>query len=398
MKKILNVLIITLIIIILTTYTNIVLAAVNKNDIENLQNEQTNITNSINDIEGKIDEVQKEKTDTLTQVNDLTSQISDYEYEIDELDEKISDLQGKITEAEVKIDEDEKKFQEQQELLNERLVAIYENGEVSYLDVLLSANNIIDFLSGYYLVSEITKYDNELLDSIEQDKEKIEAEKKDLETSKSSLDTSKKTKEAKENALKVAKKEKESKVNQLSENEKELQAQVQELKNHESSIRKKIQQMKEEYDRQLAAQNNNNSGSSSGGTSSYGFGWPVSNHRIGTGYGVKGSYWSLGYHTGVDFPVPDGTAVYSVGNGQVFDAGYSKAYGNYVEIYHGNNIYSFYAHGTTKLVSTGEKVTKGQQIMTSGHTGNVTGPHLHFEIRKPSYGFSSCVNPTSYLP
>ena len=397
MRKSLKGIIVLLIIIIMGTYTNIVFA-VTQSEINDMQNEQSNVTNSITDAQDKLDDVQQEKNDTLAQVNALTGQIENYESEIDELDNKISDLNGKITEAENTIVEDEKKYEQRQEILKERVVAIYENGEVSYLDVLLSSSNIIDFISGYYLVSEITKYDNELLDQIEQEKKEIESEKAELEENKSALDTSKKTKEAKENALKVAKKEKETKIGELSETEKELQAQIDELKAHESSIKKKIEQMKEEYDRQLATQNNSNS--SGGGTSSYGFGWPVSNHTIGTTFGKKGNLWSLGYHTGVDFPVKDGTPVYAVGDGQVFDTGYSKAYGNYVEIYHGNNIYSFYAHASSvdSGISQGVKVTKGQRIMLSGHTGNVTGPHLHFEIRTPSYGFYSCKDPMPYLP
>ena len=151
--------------------------------------------------------------------------------------------------------------------------------------------------------------------------------------------------------------------------------------------------MKAEYDK------NNSGGSySGGGTSSFGFGWPVANHSIGTRYGEAGKWWSSGYHTGVDFPVGTGTAVYAVGDGQVFDTGYNSAYGNFVEIYHGNNVYSFYAHASRVNVSKGQKVSKGQQIMSSGATGNVSGPHLHFEIRTPGYGYSSCVNPMPYLP
>lgn len=49
-------------------------------------------------------------------------------------------------------------------------------------------------------------------------------------------------------------------------------------------------------------------------------------------------------------------------------------------------------------VKTGQMVTKGQQIMSSGATGNVTGAHLHFEIRSPGSGYSSCINPMPYLP
>ena len=96
--------------------------------------------------------------------------------------------------------------------------------------------------------------------------------------------------------------------------------------------------------------------------------------------------------------MPSGTPVYSVGDGQVVDTGYNRAYGNYVEIYHGNNIYSFYAHASSVIVSSGQYVTKGQQVMRSGRTGNVTGAHLHFEIRTPGPRYANCVNPMNYLP
>lgn len=104
-----------------------------------------------------------------------------------------------------------------------------------------------------------------------------------------------------------------------------------------------------------------------------------------------------GYHTGIDFPVSSGTAVYSIGNGKVVDTGYNSAYGNFIEIYHGNNIYSFYAHASNINVSIGQTVSKGEQIMLSGKSGNVTGPHLHFEIRTPGSRYSNCVNPKKYL-
>ena len=144
--------------------------------------------------------------------------------------------------------------------------------------------------------------------------------------------------------------------------------------------------------------NNGNSSNGNNSTSSCGFGWPVSNPIIGTGYGVSGSMWSSGRHTGVDFRASIGTQVFSVGNGIVVDTGFNKAYGNFVEIYHGNNIYSFYAHASSVKISQGQTVSKGQLIMLSGATGNVSGPHLHFEIRSPGMRYANCVNPMPYLP
>ncbi|WP_353945976.1 LysM peptidoglycan-binding domain-containing M23 family metallopeptidase [Streptomyces sp. HUAS MG91] len=117
---------------------------------------------------------------------------------------------------------------------------------------------------------------------------------------------------------------------------------------------------------------------------------------VGTQYHSSGAMWSSGYHTGTDFTVPTGTSVKAVSNGTVVSAGDGGAYGNQVVIKNADGYYSQYAHLSSVGVSAGQTVTAGQQIGLSGATGNVTGPHLHFEIRTTaSYG--SDVDPVAYL-
>ncbi|GCB44173.1 LysM peptidoglycan-binding domain-containing M23 family metallopeptidase [Streptomyces sp. NL15-2K] len=135
--------------------------------------------------------------------------------------------------------------------------------------------------------------------------------------------------------------------------------------------------------------------SESTGTSS-GFALPVAGATVGTPYRMSGSMWSSGYHTGVDFVVPTGTSLKAVGAGTVVSAGWGGAYGNQVVIKLADGYYAQYAHLSSISVSNGQSVTGGQQIGLSGATGNVTGPHLHFEIRTtPDYG--SDVDPVAYL-
>lgn len=115
-----------------------------------------------------------------------------------------------------------------------------------------------------------------------------------------------------------------------------------------------------------------------------------------TPYRAAGSSWAKGYHTGVDFPVPTGTAVKSVATGRVVSAGWGGAYGYQVVIQHADGKYSQYAHLSALTVREGQKVGGGQRIGRSGSTGNSTGPHLHFEIRTgPGYG--SDIDPLAYL-
>ena len=127
-----------------------------------------------------------------------------------------------------------------------------------------------------------------------------------------------------------------------------------------------------------------------------GFTLPVSGATVGTPYHQSGSMWSSGYHTGVDFVVPTGTPLKAVAAGTVVSAGWGGAYGNQVVIKLNDGYYAQYAHLSQLSVSAGQTVGAGQQVGLSGATGNVTGPHLHFEIRTtPDYG--SDVDPVAYL-
>ncbi|MFJ9582778.1 peptidoglycan DD-metalloendopeptidase family protein [Streptomyces acidicola] len=127
-----------------------------------------------------------------------------------------------------------------------------------------------------------------------------------------------------------------------------------------------------------------------------GFMLPVEGASVGTPYKAAGSMWSSGYHTGVDFVVPTGTSLKAVGAGTVVTAGWGGAYGNQVVIQLDDGHYAQYGHLSSLSVSAGQSVSEGQEIGLSGATGNVTGPHLHFEIRTgPDYG--SDIDPVAYL-
>jgi murein DD-endopeptidase MepM/ murein hydrolase activator NlpD len=123
---------------------------------------------------------------------------------------------------------------------------------------------------------------------------------------------------------------------------------------------------------------------------------PISGSYISTGYKSGGSLWSSGSHTGVDFHAASGTSVHAVGRGTVVEAGWGGSYGNEIVIRMADGTYTQYGHLSSIGVSVGQSVTPGQQIGISGATGNVTGPHLHFEARtSPEYG--SDIDPVAYL-
>lgn len=125
---------------------------------------------------------------------------------------------------------------------------------------------------------------------------------------------------------------------------------------------------------------------------------PVPGFEIGTPYGKRGSYWSCnedaqgnGTHTGVDYPAPAGTPVIAARAGTVHYCNHGNAFGAYqLEITPGDGTRDFYAHMPGRLVKDGAKVKAGDQIGTVGSSGNVTGPHLHFERHATGSGPWSC--------
>ncbi|MFF5531917.1 M23 family metallopeptidase [Streptomyces cinerochromogenes] len=123
---------------------------------------------------------------------------------------------------------------------------------------------------------------------------------------------------------------------------------------------------------------------------------PIAHSYVSTAYQASSSLWSSGSHTGIDFHAASGTAVHAVGSGTVVSTGWGGAYGNQIVIRMADGMYTQYGHLSSIGVTVGQKVVPGQQIALSGATGNVTGPHLHFEARTtPEYG--SDVDPVAYL-
>lgn len=106
-----------------------------------------------------------------------------------------------------------------------------------------------------------------------------------------------------------------------------------------------------------------------------------------------GSRWGS-YHRGIDIAAPAGTPVYASASGTVVYSGYNNGgYGKMIIIDHGNGYKTYYAHNSSLYVQVGQKVSKGQNIAGVGSTGNSTGNHVHFEIRKND----NPINPYNYI-
>lgn len=114
---------------------------------------------------------------------------------------------------------------------------------------------------------------------------------------------------------------------------------------------------------------------------------PVPGHGVTYAYGIKNSRYAAGYHTGDDYAASTGTPVVAVRSGVIqWSNGSGGAYGNWIGLKADNGRVYVYCHLSSRSVSAGQAVSAGQQLGRVGATGNVTGPHLHFEDH-PAGGF-----------
>ena len=392
MKKITLKIIEIIVLAVILLQFNIVLAATSSE----LNASKTKTNKKIEEAKEELEHIDAEKSQTLQQVEDLILQISSAQTEIDELDKKIADMNTQIEEAQNKINEKQEEYDGKKELLETRLVATYEAGETRFLDMLLSSDSLTDLISNYYMISEITQSDMELMDKIEKEQQEIEEAKQTLETNKKEIDNVRAQKQQKATELQNAKNEKDSYVSQLNEQEKNTQAELEQFEKDKRDIQAQLEKIARE---EAAKYGSSNITNISNNPSSSGYIRPI------VGYSITCGWMGYAGHTGVDFSGSgiSGKPVLAAKAGTVVTStalkyanGNYKSYGEYIVINHHDGTMTLYAHGApgSRLVRPGQSVSQGQQIMSVGTTGNSTGYHLHFEVRVNGRP----VNPSPYLP
>ncbi len=351
-------------------------------NMDDLQKEKERITQELNETNKGLENLQVEITEALEAINKIEAQIIEGETKLQETEDEISKLEKEIKQAKEKLKYIQKDYNAQKEALENRLVALYEMGQTTYLDVLLNSKNITDFISRYYLIGEIAEYDNDLLETIEREKNKIEEISKQLSEKNETLKTAKNMQEKTLIALENAKTIKNSYAAELTEEELNTQKQIEEYNSKLDNI-----------DAQMAilAMVDGNSEYIGGE-----FLWPIPGYTIITSpFGMR-FHPILHYyrsHNGIDIGAKTGAPVIAANSGTVITASYVGSYGNVVMIDHGGGIVSNYGHGSKILVKVGQVVEKGEVIMEAGSTGLSTGPHLHFEIKVNG----KFVNPLPYV-
>ena len=373
MRKILC---IVLAFIIICTYITVVYAEDNTTDNTNnsnltdLQTQQQDLQDQLQQSHEELEEVQSQLSENLQQIEKLDERIRQSENEIEELDAQVKALQEEIAGIQSQLDVAQKNYEKQKNIMEKRLIAIYEAGDTKYLDVLLSSKNISEFLSNYYLITEIASVDKDLLDEVEAEKKEIELAKQELEKNQESLAVALQTQTKTATVLQNTKALRENYISRLSDEEKAKQAQIDEMTEQYEAVNNQILE--------LATQGLDID--YIGGV----LAWPVPGYtKITSNYGMRVHPITGQYklHTGVDISAPIGANFVAANDGIVTKAEYNTAYGNMVMIDHGGGISTLYAHGSEILVTVGQNVKKNDAILKVGSTGYSTGPHAHFEVR-----------------
>lgn len=354
-------------------------------------------------LESEIAAMEKKKNNVLEYIETLDGKLTELADKIEENEKEIAKVQVQIEDLRKEIEAAEAAKKTQYETMKQRIKYMYENGNEGYLELLLEAGSLSELFNRVEYVNKVTSYDNNLLinyqktcDRLQEAKEKLDGNLRDLEELKESLEVEKdsvdKLMDEKSKELANYKAKIKRKNNELASAENLIQKEEDELEALLEAQRRKIAEEAKAREEASSGQDSDVSDNGAGGA----YIWPLPvSGRISSYFGNRTSptAGASSYHKGIDIAVPVGTKVLATKGGTVVTATYSSSAGNYVALYHGGGVYSYYMHCSKLKVGVGEKVSKGQQVALSGNTGISTGPHLHFAI----YISGAYVNPLNYV-
>lgn len=361
----------------------------------------------------------QKKVDKLTAaVNELDKQATDISTQIVEKKQQAEDLQNEIDETQTKLAEAQVSEDNQYEAMKKRIQYLYEEGEVAYIDALMSSASFEDSLNKSEYVDQLSTYDQKQLNKLVKTKNDIAEYQQTLKDDLADVEKVKADLETKQADLDDVISQKNAEINKYSDDVEMQKALAAEYAKQESELDDKLaelarqeQQRLEEERKQREAeqqqQDNNggsdnsgsdsdNSGSNNGGstTGSGQFIWPVSG-PITDYFGPRESptAGASSNHMGIDIGCSYGVPIAAADAGVVTVAEWGESGGNYVMIDHGNGFVTMYLHNSSLAVSVGDVVSQGQTIAYAGSTGYSTGTHCHFSV----FLNGSYVNPLDYL-
>ncbi|MCR4791557.1 MAG: peptidoglycan DD-metalloendopeptidase family protein [Lachnospiraceae bacterium] len=361
------------------TYTNALIEE-KQREIEAATAERQQLAGMVTDLTASRGRLESLRSDLSAYVSELDAELAEMQNNISALNEQIIAKENEIaqTEAELALAEETEAMQHDAMIVRMRLM--YEQGDKSMIDMLLSARSISDLLNSADYIERVVQYDRALWEEYRANVEYISLCKEQLDLQKAILDEAKKAAEIEEANQETLISEKKTEIDsyqlQINATQADIAAYQAQIEQREAEIEAALKAIEEERKRLAAA----NSLRYDGGQ----FLFPLASYKyVSSDFGYRNApiAGASTFHRGIDFAANYGTDIYAAYDGEVAAAAYSSAMGNYIMIDHGGGLYTVYEHCSALYVNKGDRVVMGQTIAAVGSTGISTGNHLHFGVR-----------------
>jgi murein DD-endopeptidase MepM/ murein hydrolase activator NlpD len=355
-------------------------------EIKRLQNEIANKKKEQAAAEKRVNSLMSKKEATKEEINKLMVEIDQTGVKLAQTQQKLAETEEQLQLTQQALEEARAQEKETSGKLDARLRLMYTNGTVSYLDVLLSSTSFADFISRFDAFQSVAVQTRELLNNQKSAREMVEFREAQIEKDKLEIEL---LYAEIDQYLQDLKRQEQEKIN--------LVAQLNEEIEHEVEISEEAERLLMELAAKMSkaeAEKNRLVSYYNGGK----FYMPLQvSYRLTSDFGtrVHPITGKTHTHSGIDMAVKQGTPIYAAESGVVIVAQWWSSYGNCIIIDHGGGLWTVYGHIMTDgiLVKKGQTVKRGDKIALVGSTGQSTGPHLHFEVRKNE----KPVDPKPYL-
>ena len=358
--------------------------------LQEAQDEKAQLEKALKEAQGTIEDLKDSKGDIESKVTELNQQLIDISARITDLENQLTAKSEDIQETKDELAGAKEREAQQYADMKVRIQFMYENGQTSYLEALLSSRNISEFLNSADYIAQIQSYDRQKLTEYQDTVESIVNLEAQLEQEYTDLGALKSTVESNKATVAAMMRQKESELADIS-------GDIEDAQSDADYYAAEIQAQEE----LIAAIKRAEAEKAAAGVEEHpytggAFRWPCpSSTRVTSDYGTRVSPMSgaSSNHKGIDIGASAGADIIAAADGTVTAASYSSAAGNYVMIDHGGGLYTVYMHASSLLVSPGQTVSAGDVIAKVGSTGISTGSHLHFGVSLNG----SYVSPWSYL-
>ncbi|MBQ7604594.1 MAG: peptidoglycan DD-metalloendopeptidase family protein [Clostridia bacterium] len=314
--------------------------------------------------DGQISEAQAEKEKLDLEITYMNEAI----YQTEEL---ITQYQTLIAERKTEIIDKQAEVERKYEAFSSLLRTSYENGMLTLAELLVSSDNLIEFLTRSANLGSMLNYQQSLTEDLDAEITGLKALKANLEQQKQDYTETLGEYEGLLSDLEDKLALQEKYLKKLEKDKKAAEDAAKKAAADAAKYEKELQQLIKKYEQQIKEEQNQ----------SYMWPLPVNRLTITSKYGWRKIWGVNDFHYGIDIAAPFGTDIYAAKSGKVIISTYDKSYGNYVVIDHGGGKTTRYAHMSSRIAKVGDNVKQGQLIGKVGATGSATGYHLHFETR-----------------